>query len=381
MTDEFLIVAGEESGEMYGADVVRALRTLRPEATFSGLGGHRMREAGVHLVADIEKTAVVGPFEAIGNGLSLFSVFRRLADRVEGDPPTAAILIDFPDFNLRLASRLKAAGVPVFYYISPQIWAWRSGRIRTIRDVVDKMFVILPFEESIYRDNGVDVEFVGHPLVDTVRPRMNRSVFLTKYRLGADQPLVALLPGSRRKEVRYILPTLCLAVDRILEKRPAMQFVLPVARNLSVEFVRSFIGERPIRLVVGDTYDAVRHSRAAVVASGTATLEVALLGTPEIIVYRIGRATWFLGKFMLKIRMFGLVNIILGEEVVPELYQDRMTPDAVSDGVLKLLDDVWLQSRIRANYEKLRRTLGGGDVAARVAGRVHDALKSRCSVP
>jgi lipid-A-disaccharide synthase len=206
---------------------------------------------------------------------------------------------------------------------------------------------------------------------------MTRSVFLTKYRLSAGKPLVAILPGSRRKELRYILPTLCQAVDRILAARPGTQFVLPVASGLSVEFVEGFLGGRPIRLVSGDTYDAIRYSRAAIVASGTATLEAALLGTPEVIVYRIGRATWFLGKFLLKVRMFGLVNIILGEEVVPELYQEKMTPESVAAVTLKLMDDVWMQARIRGNYEKLRRGLGRGNVADRVVGTVSGLLNSR----
>jgi lipid-A-disaccharide synthase len=374
MTHQFLIVAGEASSEMYGAQVAASLRRRFPESRIFGLGGERMLEEGVELVSDISETAVVGPFEAISHLGALYSVFRELAGRIEDDPPDVAILIDFPDFNLRLASRLKAAGVPVIYYISPQIWAWRPGRIQNIRKVVDKMLVILPFEEEIYRRAGVDVEFVGHPLLDTVRPQMAKSVFLTKHKLSADKPTVAILPGSRKKELRYILPTLCLAVDRILEKKPETQFVLPVAAGLSPDFVRSFLGKRPIRVVSGDTYDAIRYSRAAIVASGTATLETALLGTPEVIVYRIGRATWFLGKFLLKIRMFGLVNIILEEEVVPELYQDRMTPDNVAEMTLKLMDDVWTQSQIRGKYEKLRRRLGGGSVADKVAEAAVGAL-------
>ena len=377
MTHQFLIVAGEASSEMYGAEVVVALRRRFANPRFYGLGGRRMREEGVDLVSDISKTAVVGPFEALGHLGALYSVFRELAGRIEDDPPDAAILIDFPDFNLRLASRLKAAGIRIIYYISPQVWAWRPGRVRRIRQLVDKMLVILPFEEAIYRDAGVDVEFVGHPLLDLVRPRMAKSVFFTKYRLSADIPMVAILPGSRRKELRYILPTLCLAIDRILVEKPETQFVLPVASGLTVDFVKSFLGGRPIRIVTGDTYDAIRYSRAAIVASGTATLEAALLGTPEVVVYRIGRATWFLGKFLLKIRMFGLVNIILGEEVVPELYQDRLTPDSVAQMTMRLMDDVWTQSQIRGNYEKLRRKLGRGNVADKVAAAVASVLNSR----
>jgi lipid-A-disaccharide synthase len=373
---QFLLVAGEASGDMYGAGVAIALRQRFGEARIFGLGGDRMREAGVELVADISKTAVVGPFEAVGYFGSLYKVFRELARRTEDDPPTAAVLIDFPDFNMRLATRLKAIGVPVVYYISPQVWAWRPGRVRHVREVVDKMLVILPFEEKIYRDEGVEVEFVGHPLVDTVRPRMARGAFLAKYRLDPKNPLVAILPGSRRKELRYILPTICEAVDRISKRKPGTQFVLPVAPGLTDGFVQRLLGERPIRLVHGDTYEAIRYSRAAIVASGTATLETALLGTPEVIVYRIGRATWLLGKLLLRVKMFGLVNIILGEEVVPELYQDRMTPDNVADMTVRLMDDVWMQSAIRGNYEKLRRQLGNGNVADRVAQSVASLLSS-----
>ena len=361
---------------MYGAEVARALGKRFKNPRVFGVGGDRMRTAGVDLVADIRQTAVVGPFEAIGYSGILYKVFRRLAMRIEQDPPTAVVLIDFPDFNMRLAGRAKAAGIPVIYYISPQVWAWRRGRVRQLRDLVDKMLVILPFEEEIYRDAGVDVEFVGHPLVDMVRPQMKKGVFLAKYRLDASRPLVALLPGSRKKELRYILPTLVLGVDRILERKPETQFVLPVASGLSEDFVRQFIGNRPIRLTSGDTYDAIRHARAAIVASGTATLETALLGTPELIVYRIGRATWLLGKLLLRIRMFGLVNIILGEEVVPELYQDSMTPDNIADITIKLIDDVWTQSQIRGNYERLRRQLGGGDVAMKVADAVYRTVNS-----
>ncbi len=374
--NQFVIVAGEASGDMYGAEVARALKKKFSGARIFGLGGDRMREAGVELVGDISHTAVVGPFEAVGYFGTLYGVFRKLAERMESAAPEAVVLIDFPDFNLRLAGRARAEGIPVVYYISPQVWAWREGRVRQIRDVVDKMLVILPFEEAIYRRVGVDVEFVGHPLLDMVHARMSKGVFLTKYRLDGGKPIVAILPGSRRKELRFILPTLCRAVDLILNEKPEAQFVLPVAAGLDVDFVGRFVGSRPIRLITGDTYDAIRYSRAAIVASGTATLETALLGTPEVIVYRIGRATWLLGKFLLRVRMFGLVNIILGEEVVPELYQDKMTPENVSRMTLKLMDDVWTQSQIRGNYEKLRRQLGRGNVAEKVAEAVYEVVNS-----
>ncbi len=375
-SQRFLIVAGEASGDMYGAEVALHLRRKFPNCQIYGLGGQRMRDAGVKLEGDITRTAVVGPFEAITSLGTLYGVFRRLAERVEAEPPTAAILIDFPDFNLRLAQRVKDAGAPVVYYISPQVWAWREGRVKQIRRLVDKMLVIFPFEEAIYRKAGVDVEFVGHPLMDMVRATKSKEDFCRSYKLDPKKPILALLPGSRRKEVRYILPTLCEAAELIKMKKPETQFVLPMASGLERKILENIIHDRQITIVTGETYDAIRYSRAAIVASGTATLETALLGTPEVIVYRISAATWLLGKFLLRVRLFGIVNIILGEEVVPELFQDKMTPQEVSRTALRLMDDVWVQSRIRGNYEKLRRQLGSGNVAERVVEAVAEVVSN-----
>jgi lipid-A-disaccharide synthase len=358
----FLIVAGEASGDMYGADVARALFRRFPGCEIYGLGGERMREAGVELESDIRHTAVVGPFEVVSQLGALFRVFRRLAERVAAAPPTAAILIDFPDFNLRLAKRIKQAGSPVIYYIGPQVWAWRAGRVRQIREVVDKMLVIFPFEPEIYRKAGVDVEFVGHPLTDFVQPSKDKRGFCADHGLDPALPIVALLPGSRPKEVRYILPTLCLAAERLASERaaagkPVPQFILPAAPNLDRGLVEGIVGDRRIRILTGETYNAVRYARVAVVASGTATLETALLGTPQVIVYRISAATWFLGRFLLTVRLFGIVNIILGREVVKELIQDRFTPESVTAAVIPLIDDVRHQARIRGAYEEVRRRL------------------------
>src|SRR5215510_7786649 len=204
---------------MYGAEVARELFRKFPGCSIYGLGGQRMRDAGVQLEGDISKTAVVGPFEMVSSLGSLYRVFRRLADRVDTEPPTAAILIDFPDFNLRLAKRVKASGVPIIYYISPQLWAWREGRVKQVRRLVDKMLVIFPFEEQLYRKAGVDVEFVGHPLIDMVKATKSKEEFCREAGLDPRKPLVALLPGSRRKEVRFILPTLCETAELIARQK------------------------------------------------------------------------------------------------------------------------------------------------------------------
>ena len=360
---------------MYGADVALALMSKFPGSQIFGLGGQRMAQAGVELEGDIRHTAAMGPLAALGQLGSLFQVFRRLAHRLETTPPDAAILIDFPDFNLRLAKRIRAANIPIIYYISPQVWAWRSGRIRQIKELVTKMLVIFPFEEKIYRDADVDVEFVGHPLIESVRATRTKEEFCRIHQIDPKRPIVAILPGSRKKEIRHILPTLCEVTDRIRAAKPDTQFVLPSAPNLDRSLIDGIVGNREIKVLQGDTYNALKYARAAIVASGTATLETALLGTPEVIVYRISPVeAWFLGKFFLKVRLFGIVNIILGEEVVPELFQDRFTPELVSEAAMKLMDDVWLQSRIRGNYETLRRQLGGGKVAERVASAVAEAI-------
>jgi lipid-A-disaccharide synthase len=370
------MVAGEASGDMYGAQVARSLRSRFPGCEIYGLGGQRMQEAGVQLEGDIRKTAVIGPIEVLSSLGSLYKVFRRLAERVEAAPPTAAILIDFPDFNLRLAKRVRQAGSPVIYYISPQVWAWREGRIKQIARVVDKMLVIFPFEEEMYRAAGVDVEFVGHPLVDSVRASKTKDEFCAAYQLDSRKPIVALLPGSRRKEVRFILPPLCETAALIRQKKPDTQFVLPMAGGLDRKVLETVIGTQPITIVTNDTYNAIRYARAAIVASGTATLETALLGTPEVVVYRISQGSWWIGKMLLRVKFYGIVNIILGEEVVPELFQERMTPADVTKTVLRLMDDVWVQSRIRGKYEQLRRVLGSGNVADRVADAVVKLVNS-----
>lgn len=371
----FLIVAGEASGDMYGADVALALMGRFPGCEIFGLGGEKMLQAGVELEGDIRHTAAMGPLAALGKLSTLYRVFRRLADRIESSPPNAAILIDFPDFNLRLSKRIKAANIPVIYYISPQVWAWRAGRVKQIRELVTKMLVIFPFEEQIYKDAGVDVEFVGHPLIESVRATKTKEEFLRHHNLDVKKQILAILPGSREKEIRNILPTLCDVVERIRASKPESQFVLPAAPNLDPDLIKGITGSRPIRIIRGDTYNTLRYARAAIVASGTATLEAALLGTPQVIVYRISPVeAWFLDKFFLKVRLFGIVNIILGEEVVPELFQDRFTPELVSQAAMKLMDDVWLQSRIRGNYETLRRQLSGNKVAERVVAAVAEAI-------
>jgi len=360
---------------MYGAEVALALMARFPGCQIFGLGGQRMRQAGVELEGDIQHTAAMGPLAAFSQLGELFKVFRRLADRVEIAPPDAAILIDFPDFNLRLAKRLKAVNIPVIYYISPQVWAWRPGRVKQIKELVTKMLVIFPFEEKIYKDAGVAVEFVGHPLIENVRATKTKEEFCRVAALDPQRSILAVLPGSRKKEIRHILPTLCDVVERVRSVKPDTQFVLPMAADLDRTLIEDIVGTHPIRLIHGDTYNALRYARAAIVASGTATLEAALLGTPEVIVYRISPVeAWFLDKFFLKVRLFGIVNIILGEEVVPELFQDRFTPELVSEAAVRLMDDVWLQSQIRAKYEILRRQLGGGKVAERVANAVAEAV-------
>jgi lipid-A-disaccharide synthase len=301
-----------------------------------------MEQAGVRLHAHIRDLAHIGPREALVHLRRYYATYRLLLRKVQQERPVLAILLDFPDFNLRLAKKLKRAGVPVIYYISPQLWAWRRGRIRSVRRYVDRMLVILPFEEQFYRDQGVSVEFVGHPLLEDFAPKRNREFFLR--RLGLDPRLktVALLPGSRRKEVDHILPTLLASCSRILEKMPA-QFVISAAPSVDLEHLRGvfrsvFPEEAPnFRLTSEDSREILANSDFAFVKSGTSTLEAALVGTPFVMVYKISPASWFLGNILIRSEFKGLVNLIAGERIVPEFLQRDANPEVLARTALDYL--------------------------------------------
>ena len=367
-----LIIAGEASGDLHGSNLVRQMKALDPGLLFYGVGGRKMREAGVELAADITDMAVVGLTEVVKKIPAILGVRRRLKLSMDRERPALAILIDYPDFNLPMARLAKSRGIPVFYYISPQVWAWREGRIEQIGRTVDKMAVILPFEEELYRASGVDVSFVGHPLLDAVKTRYGRDEALRRFGLKEGLRTIALLPGSRPSEVERMLPEM-MKMAAILERRmPSLQFVLPVADSLRAQTVEDVVrssGTR-ISLVRDDIYDAVAVSDLAVVTSGTATLETALLEKPMIIVYKISGLSYAVGRRVIKVPCIGLVNIIAGKKIVPELIQDEARAERMAAEAIDILESPDRQSAMKRDLALLRRnmgTAGASERAARIA--------------
>jgi len=316
-----LVSCGEPSGDLYGAELVRHLRPRVPSLSVFGLGGDQLHDQGVELLAHVRELAVVGLAEVLSHLWSIRAIFHRVLAEADRQRPDLAVLIDYPDFNLRLARELRRRGVPVVYYVSPQLWAWRRGRIRHVRETVERMLVIFPFEEALYREAGVPCTFVGHPLVDLVRPAADPRAFLERTGLDPGRPVVAILPGSRAKEVRHNLTPLAGAIEMLARQRPRLQFLLAAAPSLDPETLQRPLAGLPVRLVTGQTQDVLSAATVALVASGTATVEAALLGTPMVVVYRVAPLTYALGRPFVSVPRFAMVNLIAGREVVPELMQ------------------------------------------------------------
>ena len=372
-----MIVAGEASGDMHGAALVSALKRLHPAWRFYGVGGNKLREAGVELLADSADMAVVGLTEVFFKLPLIKKVMQTLTRSWQEKKPAAVILIDYPDFNLLLASKAHARGIKVFYYISPQVWAWRKGRIRTIRRVVDKMVVILPFEEAIYRQTGVDATFVGHPLLDLIPGRPSPREAREKLGLRGDSVTVALLPGSRPSEAARLLP-ICLAAAELMPPGER-QFILPLASTLSREFVEKILGDYSVNVTVIDqaVYDVLAAADLAIVASGTATLEAALMETPMVIIYRVSRLSYLLGRMFIRVKNIGLVNIIAGQTIVPELIQREANPGRIAEVATMILGDPEQRARMKSALSGIRTLLGSPGAAERAARLLDGALSGR----
>jgi lipid-A-disaccharide synthase len=370
-----LLSCGEPSGDLYAGELVRELRLRQPELEIFGLGGDRMSSQGAELLAHIKDLAVVGLLEVVAHLRSLRRVFDRVLFEVERHRPDVAVLVDYPDFNLRLARQLRQRGVRVVYYVSPQVWAWRRGRLDSIRRTVDHMLVIFPFEEALYREADVPVTFVGHPLVDLVRPPANPAAFLESVGLDPKRPVVALLPGSRPKEIGHNLPPVLGAVERLAAKRPDLQFALALAPALDPAAVTNAIGSLPVRVVASETQGVLASCTVAVVASGTATVEAALLGAPMVVVYRLAPLTYLLGRRLVKVPHFAMANLIADERVVPEVIQRELTPERVAAEVRALLDDPGRRQRMREGLAEVRRRLGKPGASARAAEAVLDVAR------
>ena len=364
-----LLSCGEASGDLYAGALTRELRALDPGIEIEGLGGPQFAAAGGRLIDDYRGFAVTGLTEAVFKIPRAWGTLRRLVAAAQAQRPDALVVVDFPDFNFPLARQIKSLGVPVVYYISPQIWAWRPGRLKTIGEIADRMLVIFPFEEEIYRDAGVPVDFVGHPLVDLAHASGSREDLRAQLGLSIDAPTVAILPGSRPNEVARILTDLLEAAILIRAREPRAQFAVARAPNLDKRLFNSarHLKGPPIHIFDTRADDVLAASDVALTASGTATVQAALHDTPMVIVYRLSPITYMLGRPFVRVDTFGMVNLIAGETIVPELIQNGFTPEAVAQEAVAILMDRDRAARIRRGLAKVRERLGAPGASRRAA--------------
>ncbi|MFH1691441.1 MAG: lipid-A-disaccharide synthase [Candidatus Omnitrophota bacterium] len=362
MEKKILIIAGEASGDMHGAHLVTHIKKLNPKISFFGLGGKDMKNAGVHIEYDITRLAVVGFFEILKNYSKFKDIFNNILHKTKNQKPDAAILIDYPGFNLRLAGELKKMGIPVIYFISPQVWAWGEKRIKFIKKTISLMLVLFKFEEVLYMDKTFHVKFVGHPLLDTVKPQKTKTQFLESVSFKKGLTTIALLPGSREREVSNLLPRMLKAAQMIFQKNANTQFFICRTTSLPKELFKRIIDKEKIdftyTITDDSTYEALNACDLAIVASGTATLETAILNKPMIIVYKVSLSTWLLAKMFVKIPYIGLVNVVAGKKIVPELIQFNATPKKIFLTATELLHNKKKQEKIHAQLYALKNSLG-----------------------
>jgi len=374
-----MIITGESSGDHHGAPVVRALQAIDPSLVAYGIGGDELQRAGMTLLYHARSLAVVGILEVVAQAPHILKAYRAVTRELRRSPPDLLLLIDYPDFNLRIARVAKQQGIPVLYYISPQIWAWRSGRAAQIARRVDAMAVVFPFEVPLYEKVGLAVRFVGHPLLD--RPELHRPAPDARASLGLCQsrPAIALLPGSRAMEVRRLLPSMLAAAGLIREASPGAQFAVAVAPGIDAGAVQQMAAGcgADVRIYPGRFYDVLAACDLAVVASGTATLETAIMGKPMVIVYRVAPLSYAVGKRMIKVPWIGLANLVAGRQIVPELIQGRATPEAIAQEVTGMLGDRSRMESMAAQLRAVRQALGEPGAAQRVARMACELIAGR----
>lgn len=371
-----MIVAGEPSGDLHGGRLVAELRKLRPDLEVFGVGGDRMEGAGMELVYHVRDFSFMGFWEVAGHLPFVRRAMMRLEGLLSERKPDAVVLIDYPGFNLRFGAKAKRAGVKVAYFISPQVWAWGKGRVRKIRRIVDRMLCILPFEENFYRRLGVPAVYVGNPLLDEARPRLSKETFCRQQGLSASQALVGLLPGSRRQEIENILPAMLGACRMLSEKQPSAQFALNLAPGSSEETVAAMARDSGVKLAVtaGQSYELMAHSDLVLAASGTATLECGIIGTPMIIVYRTSLISYLLGRMLIKVPYIGLVNLVAGKKVAPEFIQHEARPGAIFLMAQMLLAEGRPRQAVREELARIPGLLGEPGAAARAAREIVSLL-------
>jgi lipid-A-disaccharide synthase len=375
-----MISCGEPSGDLYAAALAGEILRLDPSATITGFGGDRLAAAGATLVENFSGLSVTGLLEVVRLLPRTYATYRRLVADADASRPNVFVAIDFPDFNFVLARALKKRGIPIVYYISPQLWAWRAGRMKTMRRLADKVLVIFPFEEAIYRGAGVPVEWVGHPLFDVQPEREPQAAFLARHRLDPTRPILALLPGSRANELREILPGIAAAAALVRARVPGVQLVLARAPHLKDELLQPVAAMGGIVIVEGQTDDVLAVADAAIVASGTVTVQAALHECPMVVVYRLSPLTYKVGKPFVHVDTYAMVNLIAGRRIVRELIQDDFTPEAVAAEAVRLLTDPAQAASMKADLREVRERLGGPGASARAADAVLAVAASRYTV-
>ena len=379
MSRKILVSAGEASGDLYASLVIDELRRNAPDLDCFGCTGPRLRAEGVRTVVDAADLAVVGLVEVVGHLPRIWGEHRKLVAATRRENPDLAILTDSPDFHLPLARRLASQGVPVIYLVAPQAWAWRKGRVKTLRRTVARLLCIFPFEEDFFRAAGVKATYIGHPLAGLVRSELGREAFFRKHGFDPSRPLIAVLPGSRRGEAARHMPALMDAVCQLGQKE-ALNFVLPASATTGSSFFEGRVGDAPVRVIEGESWDAMAHSALALAASGTVTVEAALLGVPMVTFYRVTGASWVLGKLLVKTPFYTMVNLVAERQVVPELMQRQMTGERIAAEALRLLRDAGARERMQADLADVRRRLsaaGPGEAPRRAAAIIQDILEGQ----
>ncbi|HKL26598.1 MAG TPA: lipid-A-disaccharide synthase [Desulfuromonadales bacterium] len=377
-----LIVTGEDSGDLHGAKLIRSTLAKNPQVRFMGVGGQRMADAGCELLMRAEDLAVVGLVEVLGHFPKIWQAFQTLKGLLhDSGRPDALVLIDFPEFNLRLARQAQKAGVPVLYYVSPQVWAWRRGRVKKIARIVDRLAAIFPFEPDLYRGLDIQVEYVGHPLLDEFSGTPNRGEILERLQISEDTSVIGLFPGSRRSELKFMLQTLADAGKLIRDQRPGTRFLVPVAAGLSTaDIAHCFSKDMDVHLLQPDEmtiYETARACDAVITVSGTVTLQIALAGTPMVIFYKLAPVSFAIGRKLIRVDHIGLANIVAGKRVVPEFIQGEATPQNLAAAALAIIDDQQRARQMRQELAALRQKLGKPGCSDRVADMLLDMVSRK----
>lgn len=378
MSTSVLIIAGEASGDLHGAALVKELKKLNSEISFFGIGGSRMKEAGLELIYHSDRMSFLGFVEVVKHLPFIKRVQNQLLEEVKIRQTKFAILIDYPGFNISIAKKLKQLGVEIYYYISPQVWAWGKGRVKKIKKLVRKIFVVFPFEEKFYKEKGVDAEFVGHPLVRELKEYnyLPKEEMIKKLDLLPDKEILLLLPGSRKHEVEDIFPQIYSAAKKIFENFN-LQIVVACASSVDESLLREVVPENDYKIVAGYTYDLMKHSKLGIIKSGTSTLEAGLLNLPMIIVYKTSSLTYLIGKTLVKLENIGIVNILLGKTLLPELIQNDVTPEKIFSEAKNILNDSAKYNSIRNELNRLWELLGNQNAAENTAKKIYQLMNEK----